>query len=107
MVNVIEARNRCPSYWRSDRGKEVLLLTDAHFTFFRKHQQAQGATPEQVEVTQLRQCYMFGTSTANIKIESTWMRMIRSQTRPWLVGLISPLLGHLKWPLLLLTHYYG
>jgi hypothetical protein len=29
---------------------------------------------------------MFGTSTANIKIESTWMRMIGSQTRPWLVS---------------------
>jgi len=27
---------------------------------------------------------MFGTSTANVKIESLWMRMLRSQTRPWL-----------------------
>ena len=29
---------------------------------------------------------MFGTSTANIKIESTWMRMISSQTAPWIVS---------------------
>jgi hypothetical protein len=31
---------------------------------------------------------MFGTSTANIKIESVWMRMLGSQTRPWLVSSI-------------------
>lgn len=87
MVNIIEARNRCPSYWRSDRGKEVLLLADAHFTFFRKHRQAQGASSEEIKAARLRDCYMFRTSTANIRIESTWMRMIRSQTRPWLVSI--------------------
>jgi hypothetical protein len=40
------------------------------------------------DTLKLRDCYMFGTSTANIRIESTWMRMINSQTRPWLVRLI-------------------
>jgi len=86
MVSIVEAHNRCPSFWRSDRGKEVLLLADAHYSFFRKHKQTEGASLEEVDSLRFRDCYMFGTSTANIKIESTWMRMIRSQTRPWLVS---------------------
>jgi hypothetical protein len=83
---VIEDRDRCPSYWRSDRGKEVLLLADSQFSFYRKHKEALGATPEEIESLRFRDCYMFGTSTANVKIESTWMRMLLSQTRPWLVS---------------------
>ena len=86
MLDTLKYHNRCPSFWRSDRGKEVVLLADAHYSFFRKHKQAEGATPEEVNALQFRDCYMFGTSTANLKIESTWFRMIGSQTRPWLVS---------------------
>jgi hypothetical protein len=50
-----------------DRGKEVLLLADSHFSFYRKHKQAEGATQEQMNALRLRDCYMFGTSTANRK----------------------------------------
>jgi hypothetical protein len=89
MLDALRHYNRCPSFWRTDRGKEVLLLADSHFSFFRKHKQAEGATPEQVEALRFRDCFMFGTSTANIKVESVWMRMLGSQTRPWLVGSIS------------------
>jgi hypothetical protein len=89
MVSIVESQNRCPSFWRSDRGKEVLLLADAHYSFFRKHKEAQGASPEEIDSLRFRDCYMFGTSTANVKIESTWMRMIRSQTKPWLVNSLS------------------
>lgn len=47
---------------------------------------AKGTCPVNENSLRLRKCYMFGTSTANIRIESTWMRMIRSQTKPWLVS---------------------
>ena len=50
--------------WRSDRGKEVLLLADAHYSFFRKHKEAQGASPEEIDSLRFRDCYMFGTSTS-------------------------------------------
>lgn len=85
MVAILEDRNRCPKFWRSDRGKEVLLLADSHYSFYQKYRETQGDTPEQLNSLRFRDCYMFGTSTANIRIESTWMRMIRSQTKPWLV----------------------
>jgi len=98
MLAVVQHHNRCPSFWRSDRGKEVLLLADSHFSFYRKHKEAEGATQEELDTLRLRDCYMFGTSTANIKIESTWMRMIRSQTGPWLVSNVCSLAPALHSP---------
>ena len=88
VVTTIKAYNRCPSFFRSDRGKEVLLLADAQYSFYVLNQKAKGTCPEDEDELKLRDCYMFGTSTANIRIESMWMRMIRSQTKPWLVRFI-------------------
>ena len=85
VVTTVKAYNRCPSFFRSDRGKEVLLLADAHYSLYVLHKKATGTCPEDEDELKLRDCYMFGTSTANIKIESSWFRMIRSQTKPWLV----------------------
>lgn len=85
VVTTIQAYGRCPSFFRSDRGKEVLLLTDAHYSMYVLERKAKGTCPDNEDLIRLRDCYMFGTSTANIRIESTWMRMIRSQTKPWLV----------------------
>ena len=87
-ATAIKEYGRCPSFWRSDRGKEVLLLADAQYSFFLLHKKAEagGLTPEEEDSLKFRDCYMFGTSTANVKIESTWMRMILHQTRPWLVS---------------------
>lgn len=86
MVLVLETNNKCPKFWRSDRGNEVLLLADSHYSFYQKHRESQGDTLDQVASLPFRSCYMFGSSTANIKIESTWMRMIQSQTKPWQVS---------------------
>ena len=86
VVTTFQEYGRCPSFFRSDRGKEVLLLADAHYSLYVLHKRAAGTSLEDEETLKLRDCYMFGTSTANIRIESTWMRMIRHQTRPWLVS---------------------
>jgi hypothetical protein len=86
VVTTFQKYGRCPSFFRSDRGKEVLLLADAHFSLYVLHKKEKGLLPEEEDALRLRDCYMFGTSTANIRIESMWMRMLRSQTRPWLVS---------------------
>jgi hypothetical protein len=65
-----------PFFW-SDRGKEVLLLADAQYNFYIRHRRATGTCPEDAEALNLRECYMLGTSTANMRIESAWMRMLR------------------------------
>lgn len=82
MVTTIQTYGHCPSFFRSDRGKEVLLLADAHYSIYVLERKAKETCPENENSIRLRNCYMFGTSTANIRIESTWMRMIRSQTKP-------------------------
>ena len=86
VVTAIKEYDRCPSFFRSDRGKEVLLLADAQYNFYIRHRRATGTCPEDEEALNIRDCYMFGSSTANIRIESAWMRMLRHQTRPWLVS---------------------
>lgn len=90
VVTTIQAYRRCPSFFRSDRGKKVLLLADAHYSMYVLERKAKGTCPNNEDLIRLRDCYMFGTSTANIRIESTWMRMIRSQTKPWLVCIFLP-----------------
>lgn len=86
MVTTITAYGRCPSFFRSDRGKEVLLLANAHYSMYVLDRKAKKTCSKNEDDLHLRKCYMFGTSTANIRIESTWMRMIQSQTKPWLVS---------------------
>jgi hypothetical protein len=86
VVTAFGKHGRCPRFFRSDRGNEVLLLADAYFSLYVLHKIEEGLPQEDEDTLRLRDCYMFGTSTANIKIESLWMRMLRSQTRPWLVS---------------------
>lgn len=78
VITTIKAYNRCPSFFHSDRDKEVLLLADAHYSFYVLNQKTIGTCPEDEDKLKLRDCYTFGTSTANIRVESGWMRMLRS-----------------------------
>jgi hypothetical protein len=86
VITTIKEYDRCPSFFRSDRGKEVLLLADAQYSFYTLPRKATGTCPEDADTLNLRECYIFGTSTANIRIESSCMRMLRHQTKPWLVS---------------------
>ena len=76
MVITIEAYDRCPFFFRLDRDKKMLLLADAQYSFYVLDQKANGSCPEDKDFLRLRKCYMFGTSTVNVRIENTWMRMI-------------------------------
>lgn len=78
VVTTLQVYGRCPSFFRSDRGKEVLLLADAHYSIYVLERKAPKTCPDNEDPICLRDCYMFGTSTANIRIESTWIRMIQS-----------------------------
>jgi hypothetical protein len=91
MVTTVRQYNWCPRFYRSDRGNEVLLLADAHYSFYTEHKRSQGLTDEQLASIKPYQCYMFGKSTENIRVESGWGRMIVSQTADWLVRHPYPL----------------
>ena len=86
MVTTLKAYDRCLSFFRSDRGKEALLLADVQFSLYVLHRKANDTCPDDEDSLRLRKCYIFGTSTANVRIESIWMKMLRSQTKPWLVN---------------------
>ena len=59
-----------PSILRSDHGNEVLMLADAHFSFYREYKRSQELTDEEVDSIRVQQCYMLGSSTSNVKTES-------------------------------------
>jgi hypothetical protein len=88
-ISVIRSFGRCPRFWRSDHGNETLLLADSHFSFYREHKRSQGFTDDEINALRVRHCYMYGSSTSNIRIENVWQRLINSQTAPWIVSLFS------------------
>jgi hypothetical protein len=71
MVITLKKYNRCSSFFRFNREKEILLLADAHFNFYTLHKKEEGLLPEQEATLRIRDYYMFSTLTANIKIENT------------------------------------
>jgi hypothetical protein len=56
------------------------MVADAQYSFYCAYRLAQGVPQEAVYELPLRNCHLFGTSTANIKIESFWRTLIKSQT---------------------------
>jgi hypothetical protein len=69
-ITIIKKHGRCLSFFRSDRGKEVLLFADAQFSLYILHKKATGMADASENTLRLRDYYMFGTLTANVKIES-------------------------------------
>lgn len=67
---------------RSDRGVETPLLAGAQYAL------RQGKEPE----VKFEDCYWFGTSTANQRIESWWSQLTKSMLNMWRVCNIIPLL---------------
>jgi hypothetical protein len=86
-LQAIKSKDWCPRYIRADRGVELTLLAEAQLSLFsisrvRDH----GLTAEEAQNIPLQDCFLFGPSTANIKIESFWIRLIKAQTQPWMVS---------------------
>jgi hypothetical protein len=71
-----------PQHIRSDRGAETLLLAAAHHAFMKKHDPAM----------LFADCYWFGTSTANQRIEAWWAQLTAGMLFRWRVSLVSAIL---------------
>jgi len=70
----------CPKLICSGRGQEVVLLTDAHLRLYYEHRLQAGLTPEALNDIALSECFVFGPSTANQRIENLWLLLINHQT---------------------------
>ena len=64
-----------PQYLRADRGTETSLIMNAHWQL---HQQR---TP----TIETEHTFMYGSSTANSRIESWWGQLAKGQIQKWRV----------------------
>jgi hypothetical protein len=74
-LTTLRAEGVQPQFIRSDRGVETTLLAAAHHAFMKKHK-AELAFPE---------CYWYGTSTANQRIEAWWAQLTGGMLFRWRV----------------------
>jgi transposase InsO family protein len=78
----------CPNRVRSDEGREVPMMADAHYYFYYQallNEHAAGRLlDEDLDRAIFEDCWIFGKSTANIRIESLWGRLIRQVTGQWI-----------------------
>lgn len=77
-LDVLETTKQQPRFVRSDRGVETILMAEA------QHKLQQSRHPE----TQISECYLYGTSTANQRIESWWLQLSRGLLFRWRVRII-------------------
>ncbi|KAL4972835.1 hypothetical protein BDW66DRAFT_162600 [Aspergillus desertorum] len=72
-LDVLQVTKRQPRFVRSDRGTGTILLAEA------QHKLQQSKHPE----IQISDCYVYGTSTANQRIEAWWPQLSRGLLFRW------------------------
>jgi myosin-crossreactive antigen len=76
-LEVVEKGRKIPQVIRTDRGTETVLLAGAQYLLSRK---------KRGEDIELKECYAYGTSVANERIEAWWNQLCRGQMMNWRVG---------------------
>jgi len=77
-LDTIECLEYQPRFVRSDRGGETVSLANAHF------QLQQESDPS----LRFSDCYMYGTSTANQRIEAWWLQLSKGYVFRWRVSCV-------------------
>ncbi|KAE8550133.1 hypothetical protein EYB25_008664 [Talaromyces marneffei] len=67
-LEVLQETKIQPRYIRSDKGGETVLVAAAHYLLLK----------EQYENLFLQDCYLYGTSTSNQRIEAWWSQLTKS-----------------------------
>jgi hypothetical protein len=78
-LDVVQVTEKTPRFVRSDRGTETILLAEAH------HKLQQSTNPE----ISIQECYLYGTSTANQRIEAWWLQLTKGLLWRWKVRCYS------------------
>ena len=76
-LDTIELLGQHPRFIRSDHGNETVLLAPAHY-------QLQQAIDSQL---QFQDCYLYGASTTNQRIEAWWNQLTKGLLFRWRVSL--------------------
>jgi hypothetical protein len=77
-VDTLEDEQVHPFILRSDRGVETPLIASAHHEFVKKHD----------ATIAFKDCYYYGTSVKNTRVEKWWGNLTGSQLFTWRVSII-------------------
>ena len=91
-LQAVKAFGRAPKFLRTDHGCETVILAAIHLTFYLESLTAEEIDPSAVnDIQALSECYIYGKSTANTRVEGTWRQMRDKVTGKWLrlFGLIE------------------
>jgi hypothetical protein len=80
----VQALGFCPRFIRTDRGTETVLLAALHFSLFIEACLAEQWPEDEYQQLQISDCYIYGTSTRNVKIEGLWRQQRFQCTDPWI-----------------------
>jgi hypothetical protein len=78
-LEILQAGKKQPKFLRSDRGTETVLVANAQLMLAQQQDPSAGI--------KLEDCYLFGTSTANQRIESWWGQLSKGQLIKWRVNI--------------------
>jgi hypothetical protein len=81
-IDCIEGTKKQPRFVRSGRGGETAMLADAHY------QLQQDIEPDLC----IQDCYLYGTSTANQRVEAWWNQLTKGCLFRWRVSIIFSLI---------------
>jgi hypothetical protein len=85
-LHTIETLGYCPNYLRTDRGRETPMMADAHYYLYHTachHDDT--ISDEAFDNICFADCYLFGKSTSNVKIEGLCRQLIAGQTEQWML----------------------
>lgn len=81
-LHVLSQRKTMPNLVRSDRGGETVLMAGAHYYLSKSRVRVRDGNPQDVR---FQDCWIYGKSTHNEKIESWWLRLSRGRAKFWRV----------------------
>ena len=80
-LRAIRQGGGCPKFLRTDKGGETMLMASAQYSFYLA---SQDTTPGDVDNRSMfRKCYIFGPSTANVRIERLWLQALAECLQSW------------------------
>jgi hypothetical protein len=76
----------CPSFLRTDKGREMLMMADAHYFFYHSACFDDSSISDEVfDQISFADYYIYGKSTGNTRIEGLWRQMIGRTTEQWIL----------------------
>jgi hypothetical protein len=85
-LHTVKTVGYCPNLIRSDKGRETPMMADAHYFFYHTACFNDPTIPDEVfNQICFNDCYIYGKSTGNTRIEGLWYQMISRTTEQWIL----------------------